>query len=394
MKKVVYIAQFRDGCGYADAAREYLRAIHSSNIDIQLFTISIDLEKNNLADTEINEILNNTSISNTEEFIKNNYKNYICILHGLPNLINSSTAIKDLMNNSYENISMISWEATDIPKMWKTLYSDGTFHKVVGSCLWNKEVLDRSTNIKTYYAPLISRKATKNFNRSKKDKFTIFSMSQWIYRKGFDVLIKSFISEFHDNDDVELCIKTYRDELNQKADKQAEKQRIIQDIKILKAEASDYGKQAKCKIKLVTDYISKDRVLELYREADIFATATRGEGYGLTLAEASSMGLSVIAPDKGGHVDFLSKETNYLFNSFEQPCFNMSSVFYSPTHMNYYEPHALDLRKKMREAYELWKSDYFSFREKSEKNMQHYVLFNDKEQIVKKFLKVIFDKNI
>jgi hypothetical protein len=45
----------------------------------------------------------------------------------------------------------------------------------------------------------------------------------------------------------------------------------------------------------------------------------------------------------------------------------------------------------MRAAYELWKSDYQTFRAVAESNAQYYLSFNDKEQIIKKFLNILED---
>ena len=39
------------------------------------------------------------------------------------------------------------------------------------------------------------------------DKFVVFSVSEWTNRKNFQCLIRSFIMEFHDNDDAFLLLK-------------------------------------------------------------------------------------------------------------------------------------------------------------------------------------------
>jgi glycosyltransferase involved in cell wall biosynthesis len=50
----------------------------------------------------------------------------------------------------------------------------------------------------------------------------------------------------------------------------------------------------------------------LYHQAHCFVFPTRGEGFGLTAAEAAATGLPIIATGYSGHLDFLTKETAYL----------------------------------------------------------------------------------
>lgn len=51
--------------------------------------------------------------------------------------------------------------------------------------------------------------------------------------------------------------------------------------------------------------LSEDDLLHFHEASDCFVTATRGEGWGLSIFEAAVMGKTIIAPDAGGHVDFL-----------------------------------------------------------------------------------------
>ncbi len=53
----------------------------------------------------------------------------------------------------------------------------------------------------------------------------------------------------------------------------------------------------------------------LYRSADCYVAASRGEGWGLPLIEAMACGLPVIATDWGAHRDFASEENGYLLRS-------------------------------------------------------------------------------
>jgi glycosyltransferase involved in cell wall biosynthesis len=57
---------------------------------------------------------------------------------------------------------------------------------------------------------------------------------------------------------------------------------------------------------------------KLYGMADVFISATRGEGFGIPIAEAMASGNLVIVPNKGGHMDFCNTANALLLDSVEQ----------------------------------------------------------------------------
>ena len=62
---------------------------------------------------------------------------------------------------------------------------------------------------------------------------------------------------------------------------------------------------------LDTRKISQRELIKLYCSADCFVFPTRGEGFGLTLAEAMRTGLPCIATNFSGHLDFFDEEVGY-----------------------------------------------------------------------------------
>jgi glycosyltransferase involved in cell wall biosynthesis len=100
--------------------------------------------------------------------------------------------------------------------------------------------------------------------------------------------------------------------------------------------------------------VTKEQIESIYKEADVYCLATRGEGFGLTIAEASSHGLPCIVPNKGGHIDFLDKENNFLYDSYYSTVLDCNGP-YSSVNMKYVESNIDSLREKLRLSYELWK---------------------------------------
>jgi glycosyltransferase involved in cell wall biosynthesis len=179
--------------------------------------------------------------------------------------------------------------------------------------------------------------------------FNILTVSQWTYRKGFDVLIKAYLMEFHNNPEACLVIKSYRIDMSD-----YERGCIKADIAQYRDEVFvDVGINSNARILFIGDLLSEEEMEKLYHGADVFALATRGEGFGLPYSEAIQRGLPVICPDKGGHVDFIDPENAYLISGTWEPCHTLG-MFYT-SEMEWYEPSLFATRKALREAYQDWK---------------------------------------
>jgi glycosyltransferase involved in cell wall biosynthesis len=114
----------------------------------------------------------------------------------------------DLLNNSSKNISVVAWESDKIPSTWKQFYKKYNFSSVVVSSTYQKNVFESSLDIPIYntpYAVEVNKSAKNVLNES----FSILGVSQWSYRKGFDILIQAFNAEFYNDPNVSLTIKTY-----------------------------------------------------------------------------------------------------------------------------------------------------------------------------------------
>jgi glycosyltransferase involved in cell wall biosynthesis len=63
---------------------------------------------------------------------------------------------------------------------------------------------------------------------------------------------------------------------------------------------------------LVEDYLSRAQLTSLINECSAYISLHRSEGYGLTLAEAMSLGRPVIATNYSGNLDFMNKDNSFL----------------------------------------------------------------------------------
>jgi hypothetical protein len=155
----------------------------------------------------------------------------------------------------------------------------------------------------------------KDFNPNKeplidrKDgKFRFIAVGEYTTRKGWDLLIPAYLSEFDRNDDVTLIIKTYSG-----SKRNSESKRIVkEDIIKYRSESPNVLYP---NILFIGDIISNNRLPNLYNSADCFILLTRGEGFGLPMAEAMACGKPCILPNNSSYLDFVNNENGYLVDT-------------------------------------------------------------------------------
>ncbi|NOZ28643.1 MAG: glycosyltransferase [Chloroflexi bacterium] len=135
--------------------------------------------------------------------------------------------------------------------------------------------------------------------------FTFLSVFQWSKRKGWDVLLRAYLSAFTPEDDVCLVLRTYpgREEFP------PIRERIDRYIREL-----GYDPEHVPPIRLLEDFIPEVDMPALYKAADAFVLPSRGEGWGIPFMEAMAMGLPVIATRWSAHLDFMNDDNSYLID--------------------------------------------------------------------------------
>jgi len=127
--------------------------------------------------------------------------------------------------------------------------------------------------------------------------FTFLNVSSGFPRKGVDILLEAYFTEFAASENVQLVIKTFPNPHNNVADQIA-------------AWRSRVPKLPAC-VHIDSD-ITPEAVDQLYAEADCLVYPTRAEGFGLPIAEAMAHRVPVIVTGYSGHMDFCSEETALL----------------------------------------------------------------------------------
>jgi hypothetical protein len=175
----------------------------------------------------------------------------------------------------------------------------------------NKSFIDSGVNNVFTMYPGID---TNDFNINKeplidkKDgKFRFVAVGEYITRKGWDLLIPAYLAEFDRNDNVTLIIKSYCG--SKKLDDS--KQKIKEDIIRYRSESPN---ALYPNILFIGDILSNNRLPNLYTSSDCFVLPSRGECFGLPIAEAMSCGIPCILPNNSAYLDFVNNSNGWLIN--------------------------------------------------------------------------------
>lgn len=280
--------------------------------------------------------------------------------------------IKD-MRGRY-NLIYFFWEESAVPHEWIDDFN--SLDGVLVPTNFVKNVLIKS-GVKSLIEVMptgieidLFQKNTSPMKLKTNKKYSFLNIGSGFPRKGIDVLLKAYAKEFSKDDDVCLVLKTFPNPHNQ----------------ISKQIESIVGFDGPEVIYIDTDISQKDLV-SLYRKCDCYVSPTRGEGFGLTMAEAMLCKIPVITTNYGGHLDFCNEENSYLIDFELTPSKTHLREEYTMESSLWAEPDIDHLRQLMRHVYE--NKDSIEVRDKVDKAYANIVNNFSWEASAKKAIKFL-----
>lgn len=150
----------------------------------------------------------------------------------------------------------------------------------------------------------------KEYKLTTKKSFKFLHISSCFARKGVDVLLKAYEEAFSIDDDVCLVIKTFPNPHNN----------VEELLKNHKNANKNFPE-----VELINRDLEDAYIVNLYKKCNVLVAPSRGEGFGLPMAEAMLFDIPVITTAFGGQNDFCTDDTSWLIDySFEK----------AKTHMN------------------------------------------------------------
>ncbi len=285
--EIIFRGQFYQSTGYAKVNKNLAINLHKQGIKVEIDPVSF----NNI---DVNEIE-----AKALSFLRRkNGKNAI--------LLDSVVATQSSVNKQLYSILYTTVETNEASKQF--ISEASKYNELWVTSSFCKDSFLKSGyqgDIKIVY-PIVNKNlynqnVKKILFRPNLEGFKFLSVMSWNYRKGKDVLLKSFCKRFHDVKDVSLVLL-----ISEKNEKEIEK--IKNEIAFYKNEFGNANIYACFKS------IPEHQMASFYKSFDAFVLPSRGEGFGLIYCEASMCGLPVIATNYGGVLDFLSKNNSVLLD--------------------------------------------------------------------------------
>ncbi len=176
-------------------------------------------------------------------------------------------------------------------------------------------------------------------------KFVFLSVFEWVPRKGQDLLLRAYLTEFTAADPVVLVLKTYDGHLPDPGGSP-----IRRKVAALERETGPFENAPT--IRLLTKPLPASHLPGLYTLADCFVLPSRGEGWCLPALEAMSSARPVILTAWSAPLDYLSEDNGYPLPVEKlvpaHPCNHPTDGFYSGS--RWAEPSLSALKQLLRHA--------------------------------------------
>ncbi len=138
-------------------------------------------------------------------------------------------------------------------------------------------------------------------------RFLFLSVFDWQLRKGWDVLLSAYCQEFRPDEEAGLLLKISHVHGYRWEDVLAQADRLLQGLGQSLAQRPD--------VVMSSEPLEVGAMASLYRGADAFVLASRGEGWGRPLMEAMASGLPTIGTRGSGNVDFMNADNSFLVDA-------------------------------------------------------------------------------
>lgn len=334
--KVLFRSPLRDPSGYADDGRSLLKCLAASKFDMQAQEIPWSSTPAGLSVTD--EALLRSLEGPSERGLTTRDVT-IC---------NCITTLCEPDPDARYNILRTTFETDRIPPSWVPRLK--RYDEIWVCSTFNERVFRQSgvppEKIKvvpgfldTNWLDSLGQEYTLPANTS--GKFVFLSLFDWQLRKGWDVLLSAYASEFCTEEGAALLLKISRQHGVSFDSVLAQVDRVLGRLGQSLSTRPD--------IAITDEIITQQQLAGLYKSANAFVLSSRGEGWGRPYLEAMALGLPTIGTCGSGNDDFMTEANSFLVSTSCAPVSDAAAqevpVFRGHV---WQEPDAANLRSQMR----------------------------------------------
>lgn len=174
--------------------------------------------------------------------------------------------------------------------------------------------------------------------------FKFYSIFQWHERKGYKELLKAYLSEFSEDDNVILILKVNPLNVNGYTS-----ENINNDILKIKSFIKNKNPPM---IFLSKSIVHRSYINGLHSIGDCYVAPHHGEGWGMPIHDAMWAGKQVITTQFGGVTEYLDNKSAHLIDFDLKPVTGMEWSSLYGTYQKWAYPKVHSLRRLMRDVYE------------------------------------------
>jgi glycosyltransferase involved in cell wall biosynthesis len=321
------IGPFKDMSGYAELAREYIKALMSVDDESKYCLASVRYDSG--------------SKTALEPELANAHKNIIS--SDVDTVIQIVTPNEMRPVPGKRNIAVCCWETDRIPFYWSITLN--AFDEIIVPCEHNKTAFEKSGVSKPIHVigmPVFSNQYSLDdveplvIPETSLDTTIYYNIAQWTHKKGIDAAIRSYFLAFQNDENVLLVLKGYVGMQKQAGDAQ----KVVGAINDIK---SAMRLQKYPRIYVTDQVMSNEQLKQLHKLGDCYVNTTRGEGWGIPPFEAMLYGNDLITTHHTGMEEWANKEHCWVVDSMLDSVHNMphSDKFLYTANENWYEPNVL-----------------------------------------------------
>lgn len=277
------------------------------------------------------------------QLLFNNFSNETNIFIGLP----PWWGVK-LSERPKHFIGFLIWESDIIPESWVSICNDKRVDQIWVPSEHSKNACIKSGVSEDKIFVISHGVDVSLFNPDKPGKmlderFTFLYCKGWASGKndrgGFTELLTAFLEEFKPDEPVRLFAKlnTVYNPPGWNLNVEFEKAGVLP--RLMKSESQ---------VGIMLDNIPYNELPHFYNSGDVFVCPTKGESFGLTIAEAMACGKSTISTNWGGQLDFINETNSWLIPYDLIPA--TGGIFYEG--QQWAMPKHEELKKLLRYAYD------------------------------------------
>ncbi len=285
------VAPFHDNNSLSKVIRDLTFSLHDAGIPFQTFDTS---KKNLLKDTDIDALITPSS-----KFQILKYANVIELFNGpVPpelGLKKSHIVFWEFESGLLETFPRLCSPDTIIAMSY---FNEAYFRKILPPSTPVAKLIYPFHHTKTALPTIDESRRRFGIKQNDFVVFFNFDYDSDVFRKNPDGAMRAFAQAFPDNPNVKLIFKTVH------SNKHCKEQHVLVEL------AQKLG--IVDRFRSFDVFMPKNDVLALTNACDVYLSLHRGEGLGLGIAEAMSMGKPVVISGCGGPLEFCNSDNAIL----------------------------------------------------------------------------------